>query len=205
MKYHNPVLLNEVIEGLNVKPGGRYIDMTVGGGGHTAVILAKGGIVLGIDRDPEAISEVTNRFRRELENHKLFMANDNFENVTEIVKANGFEEVKGILFDLGMSSHQVDASGHGFSFQRNEPLDMRMDPKLTVTAADLINGLGRKELFELFVKFGQVDRAKTAVEAILAKRKSGKISTTGELAEIVEKEIPRRGSGRTCGVRWSYV
>lgn len=99
----------------------------------------------------------------------------------------------GILFDLGMSSHQIDASGRGFSFQKNEPLDMRMDPQLAVTAADLVNALGKKELTNLFIKFGQVEKAAAVAEAILAKRKSGNISTTGELAEIVEKVIPRRG------------
>ncbi len=205
MKYHQPVLLNEVMEGLKVRAGGRYIDATVGDGGHTMEMLKRGAIVLGIDRDGEAIERTRQRFETEIEKGRLILMKSNFDKLNEIVMSfapdfanfDGAKPVNrefdGILFDLGLRSGQLEDEGRGFSFQRDEPLDMRMDPELAVTAADLVNGLGKKELFELFVKLGQVERAKAVAEQIVRGRREKPIKTTAELAGLIESASPRRG------------
>ena len=213
MKYHQPVLLNKVIAGLKVRVGGRYIDATVGDGGHTMEILKKGGIVLGLDRDEEAIETAGKRLGNYLKEGKLMLVKGNFDQIGSLTsryqdakagshdsapfgrsaRDDGGVRFDGILFDLGLRSGQLESEGRGFSFQRDEPLDMRMDKDLAVTAGDLVNGLGERELFELFVKLGQVNRARAVAEAIVLVRWDKTIETTGELAGLVEKVLPRRG------------
>lgn len=191
-EYHQPVLVNEVLTALNVQKGGRYIDATLGDGGHTKQIVDHGGLVLGIDQDPGAIRRARKRLKIEIEKKKVRIMNANFDRIAEIAREKGFERVDGILFDLGMSSFQL-VSGRGFSFAVDEPLDMRMDPALSVTAADLVNALGRKELVALFTKFGQVDRVIKLASAILKARALSPIRTTGQLSRIVESVSPRQG------------
>lgn len=193
MRYHIPVLLHEVLDGLDTKPGGRYIDATIGDGGHTKAIIDHGGVVLGIDRDDEALKRVSERMRFEIEIEKLKIMKGNFEDIAMIATQNNFQYVDGILFDLGMSSFQIEESGRGFTFQKDEPLDMRMDSTLSVTAADLVNALGKKELFDVFTKFGQVERAHRLVEKIVESRKERPIQTTTQLADVVFSVNPRRG------------
>ena len=129
-----------------------------------------------------------------MKEEKLMLVKGNFDKIGEIGEIGGGKESwDGILFDLGVRSGQLEGEGRGFSFQRDEPLDMRMDPELTVTAADLVNGLGRNELYELFTKLSQVERVRVVAEAIVRARADKLIKTTGELAGVVERVLPRRG------------
>src|SRR5579859_49412 len=183
-EYHVSVLLQETIDGLNIQTGKRYIDATLGGGGHTREILKRGGIVLGIDQDADALAYVAENFAKEISETKLKLTKGNFSNIDLLAKEAEFEKVQGILFDLGISSHHVDTHERGFSFLRNAPLDMRMDQSATVSAADLVNGLRKGELQELFLKYGEESHAKKIAEAIVKAREGKKIETTGELAAI---------------------
>jgi 16S rRNA (cytosine1402-N4)-methyltransferase len=191
--YHTSVLLREAIDYLQVKPGEKYIDATLGGGGHTLQILEKGGIVLGLDVDTDAIEQVQLAITNyELGiRQRLVLAKGNFREISRLAQENNFEHVAGILFDLGVSSHQFDEGEKGFSFQKDAPLDMRMDRELGVTAADLINALGKDELLGLFVKYGEEQYAGRIVRVILEARKTQKIATTKELSDIIEKIYPK--------------
>lgn len=190
--YHTPVLVKEVLEALRVHEGGRYIDATLGDGGHTKQMADRGGVVLGIDQDPKAIERAGKRLEKEMERKQVMTANTNFEQLTETAKKEGFHSVDGILIDLGMSSFQLE-SGRGFSFQIDEPLDMRMSPSLGVTAADLVNALSKKELILLLTKFGQEMNAPRIVQAIVTARKNQPIKTTKQLSDIVESVSFRYG------------
>lgn len=194
-KFHIPVLLKEAIEYLNVEYGGRYIDATVGGGGHTAEILKRGGRVLGIDRDPDALEYVRSKFNVEVESGQLILKRGNFAKIDALADEGGFGfgSVSGVLYDLGMSSYQLEHSGRGFSFKKDEPLDMRMNPNLKVTAQDLVNGLSKNELIKLFTTYGEERFARRYAGAIVRARKAKRIETTGELANLIEKQAPSRG------------
>ena len=144
---HTPVLVNEVIEALAVQPGGRYIDGTLGGGGHAAAILghsSPGGQLLGIDADPEAIGVAS--VRLQAYKSSTLLLNENFVNLQAICLKYDFQPVHGILFDLGLSSLQLSGSRRGFSFQHDGPLDMRLSPSQEVTVADIINQSSEAEL-----------------------------------------------------------
>jgi len=202
LQFHTPVLLNEVVKYLNIKPGKKYIDATIGGGGHAAAILERGGVVLGIDVDSMAVEFVKERLAAEFSifNFQFSIVQGNFRNIDKIAHEHGFGQVAGILFDLGMSSWQIEKSGRGFSFLKDEPLDMRMDPDLRVTAADLVNGLTVKELYELFTKFGEEKFSRRIAERIVSKRRLTKIQTTKQLADLISKIYGGRGSARGgCG------
>ena len=177
--FHTPVLVDEVITYLNVFSEKKYIDATLGGGGHAEEILSRGGSVLGIDVDQEAIDFVNKKLKPEnLElktRERLRVVKGNFKDIKSIAIANGFKEVDGILFDLGVSSYQLDTPGRGFSFSKNGPLDMRMDKNLSVSAGDIVNALGKGELYELFYKLGQEYRARAISESIIVARRLEKI------------------------------
>lgn len=190
--YHVPVLLNEVIKFLEVKPGKRFIDATIGGGGHTEAILKAGGLVLGIDQDEEAINEVKRRLWNYIEKGQLIVEKGNFKNLERTAKDNNFTAVDGILFDLGVSTHQLEAPDRGFSFNSDAPLDMRMDKALKVTATDLVNGLNKGELYELFTKLGEEHYARPISQAIVRARNIKPITRCNELAAIV-LSVRRRG------------
>lgn len=181
MAVHKPVLLAEVLEILKVKPGGRYIDATVGEGGHALAIARKGGSVLGIEQDPEVLKEA----RRNL-GGKAILAEGNFREIDRIAEENSFTGADGVLMDLGISSWHLESSGRGFSFQRDEPLDMRADPNLGVTAADLLNGLSKDELTKVFKQFGEEERAGQLAGAVVRSRSLRPFRTTGDLIEAVE-------------------
>lgn len=200
--YHIPALLNKTIELLKVKSGSNYIDATLGGGGHSSEIVNNGGNLLAIDRDPEAIehcsSKIIEIYKKNLEkypklNQPIFIW-DNFLYIDKIAKDQGFEPVDGILFDLGVSSHQLESSDRGFSFNQEGPLDMRMDPRLSVTAEDLVNGLNQGELYELFTKLGEEKFSKKIAAAICLARGIKKIQTCDQLAQIILKSVPKRGT-----------
>jgi len=169
--YHTPVLLQEVLDLLDVKKGKLYIDATLGGGGHSRGILEKGGRVLGIDVDQDALDYVR-RFLQEGENkiENITLVRGNFRDIDAIAKDLEFINVDGILFDLGVSSYQLDTPERGFSFQEG-PLDMRMSKDLVVTAKDLVNGLTRNELRQLFERLGEERFAKKIAHAIVEQRK----------------------------------
>ncbi len=198
MNFHTPVLLNEVIDYLNVREGKKYIDATVGGGGHAVEIAKRGGVLLGIDYDPEAVAAATEKVRglNQSPNRlpaqaglvaQSLLVQGNFKDIDKIAQKHGFEKVDGILFDLGMSSWQIEKSGRGFSFQKDELLDMRVDPALKVSAADLINGLTTKELYELFTKFGEEKFSRRIANTISRARRIKRIERTNELANLIEK------------------
>ena len=177
--FHTPVLLKETIEALHIQKGKKYIDATVGGGGHTVEIVKLGGVVLGIDADEEAIGHTKSKIRN------LTLVQGNFRDIDKIAHSHGFVDTAGILFDLGISSYQLDEEGRGFSFRFDAPLDMRMDRTLAVTAKDLINGLTKGELYELFTKLGEEKRALAVSDRIALARKIKPIETTGQLARLM--------------------
>jgi 16S rRNA (cytosine1402-N4)-methyltransferase len=188
--YHKTVLLNETIDLLNVRKEGLYIDATLGGGGHAVRIIESGGRVLGIDADEEALDFVKENFKFQISNFKLKLARGNFGEIEKIAAESGFEKVKGIVFDLGVSSHQIDTPDRGFSFQSTGPLDMRMDSGLSVKARDLVNSLTRKELIELFIKLGEEYRAQGIADEIVKARAVEPVITTVDLVDIVKKAVP---------------
>lgn len=183
--FHTPVLLKEVGDSLKIKPGGWYIDATVGGGGHAAVILKLKGKLLGIDCDPEAIKAARKYLASACPDTCWRLAQGNFKNLKQIAEDNGFGKVDGVLFDLGVSSHQLETASRGFSFNLEGPLDMRMDPTLGVAAADLVNGLNKGELEALFKKFSDEPGAAAIAEAIVRTRKLGPIETARQLVNVI--------------------
>ena len=187
MDFHLPVLLKEVVEFLNIEKGKKYIDATVGGGGHAEAILKAGGEVLGIDWDPEAVKFAKEYLKRACPGTSWRIARGNFAHLKEIARREGFEKVSGVLFDLGVSSHQLEALERGFSFQVDALLDMRMDPSLAVTAADLLKVLSKKQLYALFTRFAQEKRARAIADAIVRARQIKPIERTRELADLVVK------------------
>lgn len=187
MEFHTPVLLKETIDCLNIKKGKKYIDATVGGGGHSQTILKTGGKVLGIDWDPEAIEYAKRHLRTACPNAFWIMVRGNFIHLEKIAREHDFKKVDGVLFDLGVSSHQLTRAERGFSFLKDAPLDMRMDSALGVTAADLLKVLSKKQLNALFTRFTQEKRARAIVNALVRARELKPIKRTGELADLVAK------------------
>lgn len=183
--FHKPVLLKEVIDGLNVRKGEKYIDATLGGGGHSEEILKRGGIVLGIDVDEDAIENITNHKSQITNWGNLTLARGNFKDIDTIAHSNKFDKVAGVVLDLGVSSFQIDEPERGFSYQTEGPLDMRMDKNLSVTAADLINILTKGELNELFNKLGEEYNARVISERIASTRRVKRIETTNDLVKAL--------------------
>ena len=181
MNFHRTVLLQETIDLLNVSRGQKYIDGTIGGGGHTEEILKRGGLVLGIDADPEALEFVRERLEAYVKDGRLTLVQGNFRDILKIAKEKGFAEVSGILLDLGVSSHQIDTEDRGFSYQKSGPLDMRMDPSYGFRAEDLINLAGKHELHNIFTKLGEERRSNTVVSGIIRSRRVKAIKTTEDL------------------------
>ena len=186
---HIPVLLKETLSALAVRPGGRYVDGTLGRAGHAREILARGGEVLGIDRDDDALAAVAEKGLS-----GLTAVKGAHGDLAGIARARGWDAVDGVLLDLGVSSPQLDEAERGFSFLREGPLDMRMDRSCGATAADLVNGEGEDSLAEIFRDFGEEPQARRIAKAIAAARARGtRFATTTELAEFVERTVGRRG------------
>jgi len=189
---HIPVLLNETIEALAVQPGGRYIDCTLGAGGHAAAILERsspGGQLLGIDADPRATKIAGTRL--EAYKDSTLLINENFVNLQAICLKYDFLPVHGILFDLGLSSLQLNSNNRGFSFQHDTPLDMRLSPSQEVTAADIINTFSENELARLIKVYGEEGYSRQIAHHILRERP---IKTTLHLARVIEQTTgSRRG------------
>ena len=188
---HVPVLFREVMDYLQPRGGGIYIDGTLGAGGHTAGLLqasAPDGRVLVFDRDPEAIDFTRRRLGSFAE--RLMFANTSYADMASVAAANGIHEADGILLDLGLSSRQLADGDRGFSFMNEGPLDMRFDPQQALTAADLVNNLNEDALADIFWRYGEVKSSRRIARAIVAGRP---VTTTTELAAIVAGEIGRRG------------
>jgi 16S rRNA (cytosine1402-N4)-methyltransferase len=184
---HIPVMLDEVLTYLHPRPGGNYIDGTLGGGGHTAAILdrsAPDGRMLGIDTDSQAIARAQGRFSDAVLNGRLTLVQENFAELAQIALAQGFTPVQGILLDLGFSSDQMDDPQRGFSFSADGPLDMRLDPSLPLSAGDIVNTAGEHELADIFWRYGEERRSRQIARRIVHARSSGTITSTARLATI---------------------
>ena len=189
--FHKPVMLKEVIDSLNCRPGGIYLDGTLGGGGHAYDILQKtapDGVLIGIDADDDALVE--SRRRLEPFGNRKILVKGNFADIGEILADLNIKKVDGILLDLGVSSHQLETADRGFSFSLDALLDMRMDRRQSLNACDLVNTLSDKELERIIRKYGEEIMAGRIVRAISAKRKASPIKTTKELAAIVVQALP---------------
>ncbi len=190
---HTSVLLNETIESLKVKPGGIYVDGTLGGGGHSleiAKLLDEGGTLVGIDRDEAAIRAAAERLYAYRD--RVVIRRGNYSEMPEILKELGIARVDGILLDLGVSSYQLDTAERGFSYMQDAPLDMRMDQREVRTAADLINRESERELARILREYGEERFAWNIAKHIAERRARKPIETTGELVEIIRASIPMR-------------
>ena len=184
---HAPVLLKEAIEGLQAQPGGYFIDCTVGLGGHATAILERilpQGKLLGIDADSEAIRVAEAKFGDYSE--VVSLVNDNFANLEAICNKYKFYPVDGILFDLGVSSMQLDTAQRGFSFQREAPLDMRFDPRQGLTAADIVNTFSEQELARIIKEYGEERHSRRIAQHIVQSRP---ITSTVQLAQVVKRVL----------------
>lgn len=193
--FHNPVMLSEILHFLSIKKGEWYIDCNLGGGGHAEAILKMGGKVLGIDLDPDAIKEVAKNHNLKIDltdnycraiSENLILIQSNFSQIQIICSLFLQESLpRGILFDLGVSSYQLETSSRGFSFNIKAPLDMRMNPLIGVTASDLLNALPEKELSRMFWEYGEENFSRPIAKKIAEYRKHKKIETTDELVKII--------------------
>ncbi len=186
--HHIPVLFEETIESLNVKPDGVYVDCTSGGGGHSMAIAKKlsGGRLIAIDRDPEAIENLQNKFR---DMQWVTIVHGNFFDIKRLLGEIGIDAVDGVLADLGVSSHQLDEPERGFSFHHDAPLDMRMS-KEGMSAADVVNTLSQQELMKIISEYGEEKFAPSISRAIVRARQTKPIETTLELSEIIKSAMP---------------
>lgn len=187
---HIPVLLNEVIEGLNIKKNGIYVDGTLGGAGHSLEIckkLSPQGRLIGIDRDVEALACAKEKLKQ-YDNVKF--VNDNHQNIKQILSDLEINGVDGILLDLGVSSYQIDEISRGFSYMNDAPLDMRMDKSQTLTAEEVINTYKEEDLAKIIYEYGEEKFSKKIARRICELRKIEKIDTTAKLAAIVEECVP---------------
>lgn len=185
--YHTPVLKTEVIEALQVTKGKKYIDATLGGAGHTEEILKAGGIVLGIDTDAEAILYGKERLK-ECTGYTLVQGN--FKDLEDIAKKNGFLHIDGVLFDLGVSSHQLDTPERGFSYRFTDaPLDLRLSQKDGDTAAQLVNRMTEGDLYECIGKYGEEQLARTIARALCRARSIKKIETVGDVVLVIQDVV----------------
>ncbi len=191
MKFeHFPVMLNECVDALNIKPNGVYIDCTLGGGGHSYEILKRlnsDGKLIAIDQDDYSIKYCVKKFEG-IENIKIIKGN--FENINFIIKSLDLERVDGILMDLGVSSHQIDTEDRGFSYMRNSVLDMRMDRSNELTAESIINTYSEERLSEIFKIYGEERYHKKIASSIIKRRNIKPIRMTFDLVEIIDKVIP---------------
>lgn len=190
---HKSVLLEETIEGLNVKPDGIYVDGTLGGAGHAVEVcsrLSAKGRFIGIDQDQDAIIAASERLAA-YEDRVTIICSNYCYMVNELRNL-GIHQVDGILLDLGVSSYQLDNEERGFTYRVDAPLDMRMDQRQTRTAADIINGYEEKELYRIIRDYGEDKFAKNIAKHIVAARQEKPIQTTGELTEIIRRAIPMK-------------
>ena len=183
--YHQPVLLEESIDGLQIKPEGVYVDATYGGGGHSKKILEKlgNGKLIAFDQDKDAQGHI-------MDDARLIFIQHNFRYMKNFLKYLGYEQVDGVLADLGVSSHHLDAPERGFSFRFDAPLDMRMDQRAPLRAVDVINQYNPSRLQEIFREYGELRKTRSIVDAIVEAREQQYIESTFQLTAILESQTP---------------
>ncbi|AUS96123.1 16S rRNA (cytosine(1402)-N(4))-methyltransferase [Clostridium thermosuccinogenes] len=190
---HKPVLLEECIENLNIKQDGIYIDGTLGGAGHSSEIykrLGKDGVLIGIDQDSYAIEASRERLSSIGGQARIILENTNFKNIKEVCRKHNIEYVDGILFDLGVSSYQLDEGERGFSYQKDAPLDMRMDRRQALDAGTVVNEYDEDAIKRIIRDYGEERWAARIASFIVKARKEKRIETTGELVDIIKAAIP---------------
>ena len=188
MNYHNPVLLDKAVGGLDIKNDGVYVDVTFGGGGHSRSILDKlgpKGKLIAFDQDKDALSNT-------IQDSRFLLINENFKYMKRFLKFHGYESVDGILADFGVSSHQFDAAERGFSIRFDAPLDMRMNQDNLLSAKTVINSYEEEDLRRIFWEFGELRMAPILARTIVSSRKDRPIATTFQLRSVVEKHLPRK-------------
>ena len=187
MGYHLPVMLNECIEGLNIRPDGTYVDATFGGGGHSRAILShlgEGGRLIAFDQDADALVNA-------LDDSRFTLLNENFRHMKSFLRLHGVRSVDGVLADLGVSSHQFDVAERGFSTRLNGELDLRMDRRQEMTARDLVNSASEEELTRILRLYGELPNAYQMAKAICRARMEREIVTTFDLKDAVSRHLPR--------------
>lgn len=188
---HLPVMPGEVLEGLKLKENGIYVDCTLGGGGHSSAILERigpAGVLVALDQDPAAIDAAGKKLEKF--SGRFYLVRENFTVLGDVIKRLGIDRVDGVLFDLGVSSYQLDNPARGFSYRHDAPLDMRMDPGGEVTAADLVNSLPEGELARVIKDYGEERWSGRIASFIVKERDCCPVTTTGRLTEIVKRAIP---------------
>jgi 16S rRNA (cytosine1402-N4)-methyltransferase len=192
---HEPVMTREVLAFLQPQKGGVFVDCTVGMGGHALALLEAGATrVIGLDRDPAALriaAETLSRYRDRVE-----LVHSDYRAIASVLEARGIDRVDGTLTDMGMSSYQLEAEGRGFSFQREDPLDMRMDPTAGPTAAELLRGADEAEIADAIYAFGEERFSRRIARGIVEARAQAPLETTAQLAAVVRRAVPRRGFSR---------
>lgn len=192
---HITVLLNEAVDGLNIKPDGTYVDCTLGGGGHSGLILSKlseNGKLYSFDQDIIAINFNKDKFKEENELGKINFIKSNFRNISEELNKRNILGVDGILYDLGVSSPQFDNADRGFSYNYDAPLDMRMDQSQSLTARDVVNDWSYEQLVRIFFRYGEEKFAKSIARRIEKVRQQTPIETTGQLVDLIKEAIPAK-------------
>ena len=192
---HITVLLNEAVDGLNIKPDGTYVDCTLGGGGHSGLILSKlseNGKLYSFDQDITAINFNKDKFKEENELGKINFIKSNFRNISEELNKRNILGVDGILYDLGVSSPQFDNADRGFSYNYDAPLDMRMDQSQSLTARDVVNDWSYEQLVRIFFRYGEEKFAKSIARRIEKVRQKTPIETTGQLVDLIKEAIPAK-------------
>lgn len=190
---HKSVLLQETIDNLSIKPDGIYVDGTIGGGGHSyeiAARLKKGGRLIGIDQDEDAVSAATKRL--DSYSNQVTIVRDNYCNIDRVLDALSVDKVDGILLDLGVSSYQLDAVERGFTYNADTQLDMRMDQRQEMTAKDIVNNYNEADLYRIIRDYGEDRFAKNIAKHIVMQRQKKPIETTFELNEVIRAAIPAR-------------
>lgn len=188
---HVPVLLNECIEGLSIRPDGVYADGTLGGGGHSSVIYSrlKGGTLIGIDRDAEAIDAAKKKIGT---GDGVIYVHDNYKNIKSVLARLGVTALDGALIDLGISSYQIDNAERGFSYTKDAPLDMRMNRDDVLSAYDVVNTYSAEELARVIFDYGEERYGRRIAEAVVRAREKEPVKTTLELAEIIKEAVPAK-------------
>ena len=190
---HISVLMSEVIENLNIKPDGIYVDGTLGGAGHAAQIckrLGGKGMLIGLDQDEEAVA--VSKERLSVYGDRVKIVKSNYVHMKQVLNSQGIRKVDGILLDLGVSSHQLDVAERGFSYREDAPLDMRMDRDQPITARDIVNRYPEAELARIIYSFGEERYAKSIARHIIRERERREIETTGQLVDIIRNSMPAK-------------
>jgi len=202
---HIPVLLNETLDGLNIRDNLTYVDCTIGGAGHASELLKrnKTAKLIGFDRDQTAINVSSERLQSE--NHRVTLINDNFKNAPSVLEELGIDKVDGVYADLGVSSPQIDAPERGFSFRFDAPLDMRMDQTSSLTAKEIVNNYSESNLKQVIKDFGEERFASSIARKIVENRKRKEIETTKELEKIILSAVPRyKGNDGSSNVQRTF-